>query len=53
MRALRVEDDRMSGRRTRCLARRAVEVYVHGLRRKLGADLIQTVCGLGSVVTRE
>ena len=25
----------------------AVEVYIHGLRRKLGADLIQTVRGLG------
>ncbi|HZY17887.1 MAG TPA: response regulator transcription factor [Ramlibacter sp.] len=31
----------------------AVEVYVHGLRRKLGADLIQTVRGLGYVVPRE
>lgn len=30
----------------------AVEVYVHGLRRKLGADLIQTVRGLGYVVPR-
>jgi two-component system OmpR family response regulator len=25
----------------------AVEVYVHGLRRKLGTELIQTVRGLG------
>ena len=25
----------------------AVEVYVHGLRKKLGSDLIQTVRGLG------
>jgi len=30
----------------------AVEVYVHGLRKKLGADLIQTVRGLGYVVPR-
>jgi two-component system, OmpR family, response regulator len=31
----------------------AVEVYIHGLRKKLGADLIQTVLGLGSVVPRQ
>jgi DNA-binding response OmpR family regulator len=31
----------------------AVEVYVHGVRRKLGADLIQTVRGLGYVVPRD
>lgn len=31
----------------------AVEVYVHGLRKKLGADLIQTVRGLGYVVPKE
>ena len=30
----------------------AVEVYVHGLRKKLGADLIQTVRGLGYLVPR-
>lgn len=30
----------------------AVEVYVHGLRKKLGADLIRTVRGLGYVVPR-
>lgn len=30
----------------------AVEVYVHGLRRKLGNDLIQTVRGLGYLVPR-
>jgi two-component system, OmpR family, response regulator len=30
----------------------AVEVYIHGLRKKLGADLIQTVRGLGYVVPR-
>ncbi|HVZ44039.1 MAG TPA: response regulator transcription factor [Ramlibacter sp.] len=30
----------------------AVEVYVHGLRRKLGADLIQTVRGLGYVIPK-
>ena len=30
----------------------AVEVYVHGLRKKLGADLIQTVRGLGYVIPR-
>ena len=28
----------------------AVEVYVHGLRRKLGAALIRTVRGLGYVI---
>jgi two-component system OmpR family response regulator len=31
----------------------AVEVYVHGLRKKLGSDLIQTVRGLGYVVAKE
>jgi two-component system, OmpR family, response regulator len=31
----------------------AVEVYVHGLRKKLGSDLIQTVRGLGYVVPRK
>ena len=31
----------------------AVEVYVHGLRKKLGSDLIQTVRGLGYVVARD
>lgn len=31
----------------------AVEVYIHGVRKKLGADLIQTVRGLGYVVPRE
>lgn len=31
----------------------AVEVYVHGLRKKLGSDLIQTVRGLGYVVPKE
>ena len=31
----------------------AVEVYIHGLRKKLGAELIQTVRGLGYVVPRE
>jgi two-component system, OmpR family, response regulator len=31
----------------------AVEVYIHGLRKKLGADLIQTVRGLGYVVPRQ
>ena len=31
----------------------AVEVYVHGLRKKLGNDFIQTVRGLGYVVPRE
>jgi DNA-binding response OmpR family regulator len=31
----------------------AVEVYVHGLRRKLGGDLIQTVRGLGYVIPRQ
>jgi two-component system, OmpR family, response regulator len=30
----------------------AVEVYVHGLRKKLGADFIQTVRGLGYLVPR-
>ena len=31
----------------------AVEVYVHGLRKKLGSDFIKTVRGLGYVVPRE
>jgi len=31
----------------------AVEVYMHGLRRKLGAQLIETVRGLGYVVPRQ
>lgn len=31
----------------------AVEVYIHGVRKKLGADLIQTVRGLGYVVPKE
>jgi two-component system, OmpR family, response regulator len=31
----------------------AVKVYVHGLRKKLGSDLIQTVRGLGYVVPRQ
>jgi two-component system OmpR family response regulator len=31
----------------------AVEVYVHGVRKKLGAGLIRTVRGLGYVVPRE
>jgi two-component system OmpR family response regulator len=30
----------------------AVEVYVHGLRKKLGAELIQTVRGLGYVIPK-
>ena len=31
----------------------AVEVYIHGLRKKLGAEFIKTVRGLGYVVPRE
>ncbi len=31
----------------------AVEVFIHGLRKKLGSELIQTVRGLGYVVPRE
>jgi len=31
----------------------AIEVYIHGLRKKLGAGLIQTVRGLGYLVPRE
>ena len=30
----------------------AVEVYIHGVRKKLGNDLIQTVRGLGYVVPK-
>ena len=35
------------------IASNAVEVYVHGLRKKLGAGLIQNVRGLGYLVPRE
>jgi two-component system OmpR family response regulator len=31
----------------------AVEVYIHGLRRKLGADLIRNVRGVGYMVPRD
>jgi two-component system OmpR family response regulator len=31
----------------------AVEVYVHGLRKKIGADFIKTVRGLGYVIPRQ
>jgi DNA-binding response OmpR family regulator len=31
----------------------AVEVYIHGVRKKLGSDLIQTVRGLGYLVPKE
>lgn len=31
----------------------AVEVYVHGLRKKLGSDLIQTIRGLGYVIPKQ
>jgi DNA-binding response OmpR family regulator len=31
----------------------AVEVYIHGLRKKLGADFIRTVRGLGYLIPRE
>jgi two-component system OmpR family response regulator len=31
----------------------AVEVYIHGLRKKLGSDLIRTVRGLGYVIPRD
>ncbi len=31
----------------------AVEVYVHGLRKKLGADLIRNVRGVGYMVPKE
>jgi len=31
----------------------AVEVYIHGLRKKLGAEFIRTVRGLGYVIPRE
>ena len=31
----------------------AIEVYIHGLRKKLGADIVQTVRGLGYLVPRE
>lgn len=34
------------------LASNAVEVYIHGLRRKLGAELIQNVRGVGYLVPR-
>lgn len=35
------------------IASNAVEVYVHGLRRKLGAELIRNVRGVGYMVPRE
>lgn len=31
----------------------AIEVYIHGLRKKLGADLIQTVRGVGYLIPKE
>jgi len=31
----------------------AIEVYIHGLRKKLGPDMVQTVRGLGYLVPRE
>jgi two-component system OmpR family response regulator len=31
----------------------AVEVYIHGVRKKLGSELIQTVRGLGYMVPKE
>ncbi len=31
----------------------AVEVYIHGVRKKLGADLIQTVRGLGYLIPKQ
>ena len=31
----------------------AVEVYIHGVRKKLGNDIIQTVRGLGYLVPKE
>ena len=31
----------------------AVEVYIHGLRRKLGADLVRNVRGVGYCVARD
>jgi two-component system OmpR family response regulator len=31
----------------------AVEVYIHGVRKKLGADLIQTVRGLGYLISKQ
>ena len=31
----------------------AVEVYIHGLRKKLGAELIQNVRGLGYMLKQE
>jgi len=30
----------------------AVEVYIHGLRKKLGSELIQNVRGLGYVIPK-
>jgi two-component system OmpR family response regulator len=35
------------------IASNAVEVYIHGLRRKLGADLIRNVRGVGYMVPRQ
>lgn len=35
------------------IASNAVEVYIHGLRRKLGADLIRNVRGVGYMVPRD
>ena len=31
----------------------AVEVYIHGVRKKLGNDIIQTVRGLGYLVPKQ
>jgi hypothetical protein len=42
--ALRLERRRISSN--------AVEVYIHGLRKKLGADVIRNVRGVGYMVPR-
>jgi two-component system OmpR family response regulator len=35
------------------VASNAIEVHIHGVRRKLGADLVRNIRGVGYMVPRE